>query len=282
MIIGRIGICSFGMSLSLVILAMLKGYTGGMRKGKTLLMVRDQYLRWTHGRKVTSNLTLSFPQPEKTIRNEHLLPFEQPTKFKLIDLVRFMDDDTAWRNIDLSWDEIYVNLEARLSGSSQLNMIASYFIFQSGKRDVDIRWTSQKFGSPDNRLRWSTVEIGTLVKALGVFVYCYKKSKVIDATICWKSECVDFEGCKETQNFYLRYAYWNGSTIRQYRLNRVQRLFDFYKTEELISFEETVEVQAFLQARTRELKSRYRKAFRSMFKEEKPEDFIKKIKRELL
>lgn len=258
---------------------MLKGYTGGMRKGKTLLMVRDQYIRWIHGRRVTSNLTLTFPQPKKTPENAHLLPLEQPTKFKLLDLVRFMEDEQDWNNIDLSWDEIYINLEARLSGSSQLNMIASYFIFQSGKRNVDIRWTSQKFGSPDNRLRWSTVEVGTLVKALGVFVYCYEREKKIDATICWKTECVNFKDCRKIRNYWLRYAYWNGSKIRQYQLNNVQRYFDFYLTEELVSYEETVEVQAFLQARTRAIKQRYRKAFKKIFNEQSPEQFAKELRK---
>ena len=258
---------------------MLKGYIGGMRKGKTLLMIRDQYRQWMRGRKVTSNLTLIFPQPIKTSLNAHLLPLPQPKRFKLLDLVQFMEDDGDWKNLDLSWDEIYINLEARLSGSSQLGMIVSYFIFQSGKRDVDIRWTSQKFGSPDNRLRWSTVEMGTLVKALGVYVYCYMKQKKIDATICWKTECVNFKDCKRIRNYYLIYAHWDGAKIRRFQLNKVQFYFDMYRTEELVSYEETVEVQAFLQARTRAIKQRYRKEFKKRFNEESPDDFIKAIQR---
>jgi len=52
-----------------------------------------------------------------------------------------------------------------------------------------------------------------------------------------------------------------------------------YRTEELVSYEETIEVQAFLQARTRAIKQRYRKEFKRIFNKEAPKDFIKAIQR---
>ncbi len=246
----------------------LTGIIGGMRKGKTLLAVIMCYETYLKHRQVKSNLSLHFPHVSKSPRTK---------RFTLMELIRFMDKESVWQNLTVLWDEIYLNLEARLSASQELNRIASYFIFQSGKRDIDVIWTSQRFGNPDNRLRWATLEVGELVKATGVFVLCLRRNRLIDATICWKTNCKYLNHCKRISNFYARYKVWNGQRWRSFRINKVQQFYDFYKTEYVISYAETMRVQAYLQAQRRALRKAYRKKLDAVLEKETTDAFLREL-----
>jgi len=121
---------------------MLMLITGNVREGKTLLAV---YLAW-----VLHNQNIS------------LIPYDLLghlpiyTNFKLsYPEARFVDvgdllDLEGIRSGLMVMDEAYAWLESRVSSSS-LNRYVSYFIFQSGKRGVDVVATAQLGSSIDLR-----------------------------------------------------------------------------------------------------------------------------------
>lgn len=249
----------------------LFGIIGGMRRAKTILAVKAVHDEWQNGRQIKTNLTLRFGKHAGTVR---------PEKFSLMDLVQFTEPEQEknWNNISLLWDEIYMNLECRLSAASELNRIASYFIFQSGKRDVSIYWTSQMFGNPDNRLRWATIEVGTLIKAKGMFVQCPVKGRLVNASVaCWQKNCPNLSLCKERCNYFAKYRIWNGSRWRSMRINFMQRYFDLYRTEETISYRETEQVQAYLRARRSAMRKKLRQFAEKKLERESSKEFMKEL-----
>lgn len=109
---------------------MIIGIHGLPRSGKTLLAVLMLKIASLHNRKIISNISLKL-------------------KYEPMDLEKIV-------NLELSkcvcfLDEAYNYLDCRLS-ISKLNRVLSYFIFQSGKKDVDILYTAQLARSVDFRL----------------------------------------------------------------------------------------------------------------------------------
>lgn len=226
----------------------ITGYTGRMKGGKTALAVYDMLPDYFAGLRTISNIDLKFPAVKGLRKPEH---------WHLIDLIRFMDKDSDWYDISMLWDEIYLTLEARVSGSQELNRIGSYFIFQSGKRKVRIRWTSQRFGSNDNRLRWATLEAGQLVNITDTYVVCPLVSTRIRSYFCTELKCPKLDICLNELDYYMKYQKLEGRKWKKYTLHKVQGLFKMYDAYEIVDYRETLEVQAYLSARRKTLRKQY-------------------------
>ena len=248
----------------------LNGFVGGMRNGKTGLMVDDTLRDYLNGRRTKSNLLLTFPFT-KNYEAETGVKLFKPQQFHLLDLMRYLDNEADWHNIVLDWDEIYINLEARLSGGNEVNRIGSYFAMQSGKADVTINWTSQRFGNLDNRIRWATVEVGTITKVIGTFVFCPHFGYVIKADYCrtYQSKgypCPNSELCQKTQDYYVRYKKWSGRRWKSYTRHNLQRVFKLYKTADVISYNETIMVAQYLRQRKTNVAKQIRDAMKELEK----------------
>ena len=107
--------------------------TGNVREGKTLLAV---YLAWKlHllgvGLPIYTNFKLGYPEVHQ------------------VDVGELLDLEGLGSGL-MCMDEAYAWLESRVSTSS-LNRYVSYFIFQSGKRGVDVVATAQLGSSVDLR-----------------------------------------------------------------------------------------------------------------------------------
>lgn len=112
---------------------------GNVREGKTLLMV---YYAW----KLTQ-LNRVVPESERLpIYANFTLRYPDVKKVSVSDLLDLEGLKTGL----LLGDEIYTWLESRVS-SSLLNRYCSYFLFQSGKRGVDVIATAQLGSSVDLR-----------------------------------------------------------------------------------------------------------------------------------
>lgn len=254
---------------------MLLGIVGGMGEGKTVLMVSLLDFLFTNNTQVVSNLDLTnFINPKNLDM--------KPRKLSLIDLIQFTEKPELWRNIGLGWDEIYVNLECRISATSELNRIASYFLFQSRKRDVHIIWTSQLFGTPDNRLRWATLEVGQLIKCKGIRVYCEKKGKFVNATPCWRYKCPNLPTCIREKNFTLKFKRWNGSRWATYRKPHIEKWFNKFDTTQIIDYEETVLASAYLSARSRAYKKHIKNKIEEILGKRTATGFMQELEDELL
>ena len=108
---------------------MLIGISGNIRTGKTLICTILGYIVFLSHLKVYSNYHLKF---SKLISPLDLINFDIPTGTLLL-------------------DEIHTMIDSRLN--SQAGRYISYFITQSGKREVDIIYTTQSFMMVDKRLR---------------------------------------------------------------------------------------------------------------------------------
>ncbi len=247
---------------------MLDGFLGGMKKGKTILMIISEYPNYLDGRKIISNMEIRFPKVKGAGTIE---------RFSLLDLVRFTDKDNEWHNLNIDWDEIYMNLESRLSAGKELNRLGSYLIFQSGKRDIDIKWTSQMFGTMDNRLRWATLEVGTIYKALGVTVFCEYFNRNIDAFYCWRINCKYLNKCKQEKNFMLRYMKWTGKAWKRFKINNVQHYYEMYEAGEPISYRDTLEVEAYLSARNSALRKTIKDRLSTRLTTESVDRFLREV-----
>jgi len=108
---------------------MLIGISGNIRSGKTLIATILGYILIKFGDVVYSNYW---------------------TKFSILksplDLINFNIDKG-----DLILDEIHTMIDSRLN--SQAGRYISYFITQSGKREINIIYTTQSFMMVDKRLR---------------------------------------------------------------------------------------------------------------------------------
>jgi hypothetical protein len=125
---------------------MIKGYFGNVRQGKTASAVRDIYKLYLNGYKIYSNTWLKFPYTPLT------LDF-------ILDIVE--KDLSLPDNCAFFLDEIYIFVDARISGSKR-NRIVSYFLLQTGKlgNNTDfgmiLIYTAQFPDQCDKRLRHVT------------------------------------------------------------------------------------------------------------------------------
>lgn len=109
------------------------GYKGG---GKTLACVVFAFLSYLSGKKIFSNIRLSFP-------------------FEWLNAMDIVTLSPKLNNSFVLIDEIHMLADSRLSSSYQ-NRAISYFFLQSRHRDCDIGYTTQMSGQCDIRIRKNT------------------------------------------------------------------------------------------------------------------------------
>lgn len=118
---------------------MIYGFIGDIGQGKTLSMIRIAYTLYKQGHKIYSNIKLNFP-------------FEY---FTLSDIIKYAENDKTFKNAVFIIDEAHIFIDSRNSMSKK-NLIISYFILQTRKKDVTLLYTTQYFHQIDKRLRAST------------------------------------------------------------------------------------------------------------------------------
>ncbi len=143
---------------------MIIGFIGLPRSGKTLLQTIITYICFKQGMEIYSNYKLMFES--ELINPNVLLEF-------------------ALKNCVVDLDEVSTILDARVNSKGA--RLLSYFIMQSGKRDVHILWTAQLIDMVDDRLvdvtaiiiKCRKTEIGFIYEIVNRFT---GKSKTITLT----------------------------------------------------------------------------------------------------
>lgn len=122
---------------------MIIGYVGTRGRGKTLSCVREAYEHYLKGYTIYSNINLN----KKYFK----------TWFKLDGqmLVDWVEGDKQFKKAFFILDEVHVYLDSRM-GMSKRNIIISYFILQTRKRDVRLGYTTQFYNQVEKRLRQPT------------------------------------------------------------------------------------------------------------------------------
>lgn len=118
---------------------MIYGFIGDIGQGKTLSMVRTAYSLFKQGHKIYSNIKLNFK-------------FEY---FTINDIIKYAENDKTFKNAVFLIDEAHIFIDSRNSMTKK-NLIISYFILQTRKKDVTLLYTTQYFHQIDKRLRAST------------------------------------------------------------------------------------------------------------------------------
>jgi len=119
---------------------MIIGYLGTRGRGKTLSCVREAYEHQQNGYSIYSNIKL----------NKKIFP-----DYTLIDgkmLIDWVKGEKQFKKAFFILDEVHVYIDSRM-GMSKKNIIISYFVLQTRKRDVRIGYTTQFFNQVDKRLR---------------------------------------------------------------------------------------------------------------------------------
>lgn len=110
------------------------GIEGGLGTGKTVYMTRLLYLDSKKGFPVMSNYKLM------NVKHEML---------DVSNVLEMNESNVQLKNMSIGIDEITVFMDCRRAMS---NLMISYFILQSRKRNVNIYYTTQSFDMVDNRL----------------------------------------------------------------------------------------------------------------------------------
>lgn len=118
---------------------MIIGYVGDMGSGKTLSMVKMAYSLHNKGYTIFSNISLNFP-------------FQY---FTLDDILSYAENDTNFVNTVFLVDEAHIFMDSRASMTKR-NLILSYFILQTRKKNVWLFFTTQYYHQIDKRLRASS------------------------------------------------------------------------------------------------------------------------------
>ena len=119
------------------------GYIGTRGRGKTLSCVREAHEHYKKGYKIYSNIKL----------NRKIFPSYEMVSLKQI--VDWVKGDVQLKKAVLILDEVHVYIDSR-SGMSKKNVILSYFVLQTRKRDVRLLYTTQFIDQVDKRLRQPT------------------------------------------------------------------------------------------------------------------------------
>jgi hypothetical protein len=109
---------------------MITLFFGKLRSGKTTLQTALGHDDYLDGKKIYSNYKVEFAE--------------------MIDPYTLLDENIKLNNCTLLLDEIYTLLESQRQ-QNRGTRLASYFIFQSGKKDVDIMGTAQLLNSVSYR-----------------------------------------------------------------------------------------------------------------------------------
>lgn len=115
------------------------GFVGDMGSGKTLSMVKLAYSLYLKGYTIFSNIRLNFP-------------FQY---FTLNEILEYAENDTNFINTVFLVDEAHIFMDSRASMSKR-NLIQSYFILQTRKKNVWLFFTTQYYHQIDKRLRASS------------------------------------------------------------------------------------------------------------------------------
>ena len=176
---------------------MLSVVFGGLGSGKTLFLV-GLAARMNKSKRIIANFEIKIPK-------------HKVGKFKLSEFTAGKYNDAL-----ILIDEAYIYLEARTAGRAQ-NRLASYILFQSRKKKLDIVLAVQLFRTID--VRWRAMA-DVLIRAEGAKRYGYG------------------------------YTLWNmqngGCRKISIPLLQAQTLYKFYKTEETITSDGDDIADAFL------------------------------------
>ena len=112
---------------------MIVGIKGVLGSGKTLMLTRYVVKAYKQGKKIISNYHLKG------------IPY---TKLDIVDLYL---NHPELKDIFIAGDELYTFMDCRLS-MKRRNVIESYFILQTRKKNVDLFFTAQSFSTVDVRL----------------------------------------------------------------------------------------------------------------------------------
>ena len=138
---------------------MIIGYIGTRGRGKTLSCVREAYEHYLDGYEIYSNIKLN----NKYFKNWYSIDNKM-----IIDWVK---GDKQFKKAFFILDEVHAYLDSRM-GMSKRNVVISYFILQTRKRNVRIGYTTQFIDQVDKRLRQPTeimVECQNYMTPSGMF-----------------------------------------------------------------------------------------------------------------
>ena len=122
---------------------MIIGYVGTRGRGKTLSAVREAYEHYKQGYEVYSNVKLS----KKYFKKYNLITLK--------DIIDWVKGDVQFKKAIFILDEVHIYIDSR-SGMSKKNVILSYFVLQTRKRNVRVLYTTQFLDQVDKRLRQPT------------------------------------------------------------------------------------------------------------------------------
>jgi len=114
---------------------------GNRGMGKTLTAVKEAYAFGTKGYKILSNLKLDFP--DKNIEWE---------TYRMKDVMDYAKSKNELKDIVVLMDELQILLDSRMSMTKR-NILISYFLMQTRKRNVHIIGTTQYLHQVDKRIR---------------------------------------------------------------------------------------------------------------------------------
>jgi len=176
---------------------MIIGIIGEMGSGKTLSAVYLASILKNKGYYIISNMK-NFKLNNDLLYNPEMLKELNPNKKYLIII-----------------DEIYVYADSRRS-TSKKNLLLSYLLFQSRKRNLDIIYTAQKFTSIDVRIRNLT----------DLFILTYYYGIINDYILLQWDISKNVE-----QNKFI-------TPEKTIKLKLNPKIFKLYDTYEIIDFEE--------------------------------------------
>lgn len=123
---------------------MIIGIEGGLGSGKTVLIVKYLKKDQENGNNIITNFVL-IGIPHKTLDVQNILDMSK--------------ENININNVSIGIDEITVLMDCRRS-SSKRNLMLSYFVLQSRKRNVVLYYTTQDFGMVDLRLmKYTDIQI---------------------------------------------------------------------------------------------------------------------------
>jgi DNA helicase HerA-like ATPase len=114
---------------------------GNRGMGKTLTAVKEAYAFGLKGYKILSNLKLDFP--DKNI---------DWNTYKMRDVMEYAKSKNELKDIVVLMDELQILLDSRMSMTKR-NILISYFLMQTRKRNVHIIGTTQYLHQVDKRIR---------------------------------------------------------------------------------------------------------------------------------
>jgi len=127
------------------------GFIGDMGGGKSLSMVKQAKQYYDQGYNIYSNIKLNFPYET----------------YNLTDILQYAESEGTFYKAVFLIDEAHIYLDSRMSASKR-NIVMSYFITQTRKKDVKLLYTTQSLMQVDKRLR----------ERSDMLIYCF--TKIID------------------------------------------------------------------------------------------------------